>query len=114
MSRSDDLYRLPPGLPAPADDGACDHLPGMELPSLALPSTGGAAVDPGRLPGRVVLFFYPRTGRPDAEIPERWNAIPGARGCTPQACAFRDRHREIGALGAKVFGVSTQTSAYQR
>lgn len=114
MPRSDDLMRLPAGLPVPIDDGACRHLAGMTLPSLYLPSTGGRAVNLAERPGRTVVYIYPRTGHPDRESPAGWNEIPGARGCTPQSCAFRDRHAELGALGAAVFGLSTQATSCQR
>lgn len=98
----------------PVDDGACDHLPGMQIPSLPLASTGGRRVDLAWLPGRTVVYCYPRTGRPDQDPPKGWNDIPGARGCTPQACAFRDHHTELQALRARVFGLSTQDTAYQQ
>ena len=114
MPRTDDLYTLPEDLPAPVDDGACDHLLGMSLPTCPLPSTSGRLVDLAQLPGRTVVYCYPRTGRPDQPIPAGWNEIPGARGCTPQSCAFRDHYRELQALGARVFGMSTQTTDYQR
>jgi peroxiredoxin len=114
MARSDDLYALPPDLPKPTDDGACDHLPGCRLPAIALAATDGTTVDLAVLPGRSVVYCYPRTGRPDQEVPPGWNAIPGARGCTPQSCAYRDHHAELAALGARVFGLSTQEPAYQR
>lgn len=114
MARSDDLYQLPEGLPVPKDDGACDHLEGISLPPLALRSTSGADIDLSKLPGTTVLYCYPRTGRPDKEMPAGWNLIPGARGCTPQSCAFRDHHGELAALGARVFGLSTQTTDDQR
>jgi peroxiredoxin len=115
MPRSDNLYELPKGLPVPVDDGACAHLAGRRLPSLPLHSTGGRRVDLSQLAGRTVVYCYPRTGRPDQEVPTGWNQIPGARGCTPQSCAFRDHHRELLALGAgAVFGLSTQDTAYQR
>lgn len=97
-------------LPAPEDDGAVAHLPGRRLPSLALASTDGARVDLAALPGRVVVFVYPMTGVPGEALPQGWDMIPGARGCTPQACAFRDLHSELAAAGvAAVFGLSTQT-----
>jgi peroxiredoxin len=112
--RADNLYELPADLPAPVDDGACDHLSGMRLPSLPLPSTAARSVDLGALPGRTVVYCYPRTGQPGADLPTGWNEIPGARGCTPQSCAFRDHHDELRALGAQVFGVSTQDTDYQR
>ncbi len=101
-------------LPIPVDDGACDHLPGLWLPSVPLASTVGDAVDLAALPGRVVVYCYPRTGEPDRDPPREWNEIPGARGCTPQSCAFRDHYRELRALGAEVFGLSTQSTDYQR
>jgi peroxiredoxin len=114
MSRTDNLYELPKDLPVPIDDGACDHLAGMRVPSVPLKSTAGRVVDPATLPGRTVLYCYPRTGRPDVEPPQGWNEIPGARGCTPESCAFRDHFKELHALGAKVFGLSAQSSADQR
>ena len=113
--RSDNLYELPKGLPVPQDDGACDHLEGMTLPPIGLPSTGGRVVDLSRLAGTTVVYVYPRTGRPDQEVPTGWNDIPGARGCTPQSCAFRDHHAELQRTGAaRVFGLSMQDTAYQR
>jgi peroxiredoxin len=113
--RTDNLYELPKDLPAPQDDGACAHLAGMKLPPIGLPSTRGRVVDLSRLAGTAVVYVYPRTGRPDQELPTGWNAIPGARGCTPQSCAFRDHHEELQRAGAAhVFGLSTQDSAYQR
>jgi peroxiredoxin len=114
MARTDNVYELPDDLPVPADDGACDHLPGVALPATGLRSTGGGLVDLSKLDGRVVVYIYPRTGRPDQELPTGWNAIPGARGCTPQSCAFRDHQSELKSLGARVFGLSTQTTEYQR
>jgi peroxiredoxin len=115
VARADNLYELPAGLPVPRDDGACRHLPGRRLPRLALASTGGRSVDLSALAGRTVLYCYPRTGRPDEAPPPGWNEIPGARGCTPQSCAFRDHYLELKRAGAaRVFGLSTQDSAYQR
>ena len=106
---------LPPDLPAPQDDGAADHLTGMSLPELALPATNGQAVDLSVLPGRTVVYAYPRSGRPgEPSLVEGWDLIPGARGCTPEACGFRDHHAELRAAGANVFGLSTQDTAYQR
>jgi len=106
---------LPPDLPVPADDGAAAHLKGMVMPHVALPSTSGRLVDVGALgPGRTVLYVYPRTGRPDRGVPAGWDSIPGARGCTPESCGFRDHFAELTALGAGVFGVSTQDTDYQR
>lgn len=113
MARSDNLYELPADLPVPRDDGACAHLAGMVLPEVALPATSGELVTLARLTGTTVVYIYPRTGRPDQEIPAGWNEIPGARGCTPQSCAFRDHYAELRALGAAVFGLSTQTTDYQ-
>jgi len=113
--RSDNVYELPKDLPVPQDDGACDHLAGMTLPPIGLPSTRGRVVDLSRLAGTAVLYIYPRTGRPDQELPTGWNAIPGARGCTPQSCAFRDHYEELRRAGAAhVYGLSTQDTAYQR
>ena len=114
MPRSENLHKLPPNLLAPEDDGACGHLIGMRLPSVPLPSTGGRDVDLAALGGTTVVYCYPRTGRPDEDPPRGWTEIPGARGCTPQSCAFRDHNQELGALGARVFGLSTQTTDYQR
>jgi peroxiredoxin len=114
MGRSDDLYELPENLPVPTDDGACDHLTGSRLPSLSLRSTRNAFVDLSLHPGRTVVYIYPRTGRPDIDPPQGWNEIPGARGCTPQSCAFRDHYQELKGLGSEVFGLSTQDTEYQR
>ncbi len=114
MTRSDNVYELPEDLPVPEDDGACEHLPGTAVPALGLQSTGDEMVDLSKLKGRVVVYIYPRTGRPDRELPTGWNAIPGARGCTPQSCAFRDHHAELESLDASVFGLSTQTTEYQQ
>ena len=106
---------LPPDLPAPQDDGAADHLTGMSLPELALPATSGQAVDLSVLPGRTVVYAYPRSGRPgEPSLVEGWDLIPGARGCTPETCGFRDHHAELRAAGANVFGLSTQDTDYQR
>jgi peroxiredoxin len=107
-------YELPNDLPIPEDDGAADHLPGMRLPSVPLASTSGEIVDLSALPGRTVVYCYPMTGRPDRSLPAGWDEIPGARGCTPQTCSFRDHHAELRSLGASVFGSSTQDTEYQR
>ena len=113
--RGDDLYTLPAGLPVPVDDGACDHLPGLQIPPIALMATTGEDVRLDRSRARwTVVFAYPRTGVPDQDSPPGWDAIPGARGCTPQACAYRDHYAELTSLGAEVFGLSTQTTDYQR
>jgi peroxiredoxin len=114
MARQDNIYELPKDLPVPLDDGACNHLPGMRLPSVLLMSTAGRAVELAKISGRTVVYCYPRTGRPDQEPPQGWNEIPGARGCTPQSCAFRDHYQELRALGAEVFGLSTQDTKYQK
>jgi peroxiredoxin len=114
MARQDDIYTLPPELPVPIDDGSADHLRGLELPSIPLLATDRTWIDLASLPGRSVVYIYPRTGRPDQLIPAGWDGIPGARGCTPQSCAFRDHHAEIAALGARLFGLSTQDTEYQR
>ena len=110
-----DLGTLPANLPVPEDDGACDHLPGMTVPAMALPSTAGRSVilaEAGR--PRAVVYAYPRTGEPGKPSPDGWDQIPGARGCTPQSCSFRDHHKELLELGAEVFGLSSQTTAYQQ
>jgi peroxiredoxin len=110
-----DVYTLPRDLPVPIDDGAADHLRGAVVPSLTLASTSGSGVDLAALAARpAVLFFYPRTGEPGQPAGVEWDLIPGARGCTPQSCGFRDLHGEFRALGVAVAGVSTQTTAYQR
>jgi peroxiredoxin len=115
MARSDNLYELPRGLPVPQDDGACAHLTRMRVPSVTLASTAGGAVDLSALPGRTVAYCYPRTGRPDQDLLPGWNDIPGARGCTPQSCAFRDHYKELLELDVdRVYGLSTQDTAYQR
>ncbi len=103
-------------IPAPVDDGAAKHLAGMALPPVVLPVTDGTAVKLSGLPGRVVLFAYPRTGEPGKiSLVDDWDMIPGARGCTPHTCAFRDLFKELKAAGAQhVFGLSTQDTAYQR
>jgi peroxiredoxin len=106
---------LPADLPAPQDDGAARHLMRMRLPDLALPATSGPAVNLSKLKGRAVIYIYPRTGVPGVDAPAGWDDIPGARGCTPQSCGFRDHFAELKALGvAGVFGLSTQNTDYQR
>jgi len=114
MSPATNPHEVPEDLPVPVDDGACDHLPGMLLPSVPLRSTTGNLVDLSVLAGTSVVYCYPLTGRPDTALPEGWDEIPGARGCTPQSCAFRDHHAELQALDARVFGLSTQDTGYQR
>jgi len=106
---------LPPDIPVPQDDGAASHLAGMALPELALPATDGSTVDLSKLKGRTVVYIYPRTGVPGVDLPPGWNAIPGARGCTPQSCGFRDHAGELQRLGvAQLYGLSTQDTVYQR
>jgi peroxiredoxin len=106
---------LPPDIPVPQDDGAARHLAGTKLTDLALPATSGGTVNVARLAGRTVLYIYPRTGVPGVDAPPGWDDIPGARGCTPQSCGFRDHFGELTALGvAQVFGLSTQDNDYQR
>jgi peroxiredoxin len=111
-----DLLKLPEGLPVPVDDGAASHLPGVAMPVLSLPATDGRWVDLAALgSGRTVIYIYPMTGRPGVELPEGWDDIPGARGCTPESCGFRDLHAELLAAGAaQVFGLSSQSTEYQR
>src|SRR5579872_5104418 len=102
-------------LPQPADDGGADHLPGMLLPSIPLQATSGATIDLSTLQGRTVVYIYPRTGQPGIPLPDGWDAIPGARGCTPQSCSFRDHFAELKNLGVNhLFGLSTQDTPYQR
>ena len=112
-----DPTQLPDDLPVPEDDGATDHLKERRLPPVGLPATDGSTVRLDELPGRSVVFAYPRTGRPGEEPPSGeagWNAIPGARGCTPEACSFRDEKARFAERGARIFGLSTQDSDYQR
>lgn len=109
-------FPLPDDLPVPEDDGAADHLRGMELPDLSLPATDGTAVGLTDLPARTVIYVYPLTGRPDEDvIPEGWEDVPGARGCTPESRGFRSHYDELRDSGVgAVFGLSTQSSEYQR
>lgn len=114
-----DPMTLPADLPVPTDDGAADHLRGSAVPDIALVATDGRTISLARLAraggGRVVVYAYPRTGRPgQVALVEDWDQIPGARGCTPETCGFRDHHAELVAAGAEVFGLSTQDTDYQR
>ena len=106
---------LPAGIPVPQDDGGALHLTGMTLPDLALPATDGGTVNLSKLKGRTVVYVYPRTGVPGVDAPPGWDDIPGARGCTPQSCSFRDHFGELKRLGvAQLYGLSTQDTAYQQ
>jgi peroxiredoxin len=108
------VYALPENLPIPIDDGGAAHLLGMHLPNVQLWATDGSLVKINEIQGRLVLYCYPMTGQPNVPLPEGWDLIPGARGCTPQSCSFRDHYQEIKALGAEVIGLSVQDTAYQK
>lgn len=108
-----DYTSTPENLPVPQDDGAADHLLGMRLPAVALPSTLGGQTDVSTLSGYVLIYCYPMTGQPGVPLPPGWDQIPGARGCTPQNTAYRDHYTELEELGVQVFGLSTQSTAYQ-
>jgi peroxiredoxin len=111
---STDFSRLPADLPVPVDDGAADHLPGSALPDVSLPSTRGGELSlAAAARNLVVAYVYPRTGTPGVAAPEGWDDIPGARGCTPQSCAFRDAQQELAHHGASLIGISTQTPEEQ-
>ncbi len=102
-------------IPAPVDDGAARHLEGARLSPVSLPATDGTAVDLSALPGLSVVYAYPMTGRPGVPLPDGWDMLPGARGCTPQSCAFRDHAGALRALGVqRVFGLSSNDTAYLR
>ena len=105
---------MPDNLPRPVDDGACDHLIGRKLPNMDLVATDGGVVNLSAQSRKTVIYCYPMTGKPGVPLPDGWDEIPGARGCTPQSCSFRDHHAELSALGANVFGLSTQSTEYQR
>jgi peroxiredoxin len=109
------LTELPANLPRPKDDGGARHLRGMAIPDLALPSTSNRLVNLSKITApRTVVYCYPMTGRPGKALPQGWDDIPGARGCTPETCGFRDHHKDLAKLQAEVFGVSTQDTAYQQ
>jgi peroxiredoxin len=108
-----DPYTLPPDLPVPEDDGATDHLPGLRMPSLVLDSSQGPVDLVDLCAKRAALYVYPRTGKPGVPMLPGWDEMPGARGCTPQSCAFRDHAAELAELGAQVAGMSSQPLADQ-
>jgi len=109
------LNQLPPNLPRPKDDGGARHLKGMALPDLELPSTADRLVNLSKIQApRLVVYAYPMTGQPGKALPAGWDDIPGARGCTPETCGFRDHHKDLARLHADVFGISTQTTEYQQ
>jgi peroxiredoxin len=106
--------QLPADLPVPEDDGAAEHLPGTVMPSVTLPSTSGGTVDLATVGDPLaIVYVYPMTGTPGVALPEGWDQIPGARGCTPESLGFRSRYEELTELGAQVFGLSSQTPAEQ-
>lgn len=108
------LNQLPTDLPAPKDDGAANHLVGMRLPNISLSTTRDSKLNLGQFQGRLVIYCYPMTGQPNVALPEGWDQIPGARGCTPQSCSFRDHYQELRSLGAEVVGLSVQSTEYQQ
>jgi peroxiredoxin len=118
LSRRPDPFTLPQNLPVPKDDGACDHLVGMRIPGgVSLYSTLNRMVDAGEISNcgrKVVFFFYPMTGKPGVPLPKGWDSIPGARGCTPESCSYRDHYSEFVELGIEVYGISTQSTEDQR
>ncbi len=109
-----DINKLPENLPVPEDDGGSSHLIGAKIASIELRSTNGLKVDLGSIKGKGVIYCYPMTGRPDVPLPDGWDEIPGARGCTPQSCSYRDHYKEFQELGTEVYGLSTQTTDYQK
>ncbi len=104
---------LPSNLPVPQDDGASSHLLGKSLPNIILHSTSDKQVNISNIEGKVVFYCYPMTGQPGIKLPDGWDSIPGARGCTPQSCSFRDHYQELQALSTQVYGISTQESTAQ-
>lgn len=107
------LSKLPNDLPAPIDDGAANHLTVLFLPDIGLSATNGELIQINKLQGRYVIYIYPMTGQPNIALPDGWDSIPGARGCTPQSCSFRDHADELEKLNTKIFGLSSQTTEYQ-
>lgn len=110
----DNLAYLPEGLPVPIDDRACNHLIGLSIPGMQLKSTSGEFIFLKELTGKLVIYLYPMTGPSEIPLPKGWDEIPGARGCTPQACSFRNHYNELQELGVSVFGMSTQPSEFQK
>ena len=108
------LTDIPQDLPIPIDDGKCNHLTNSYLPDVILNSTKDEKINLSKLQGLWVLYFYPMTGRPDVKLPDGWNEIPGARGCTPQSCSFKDNFEKLKSLNANVYGISTQSTNYQK
>ncbi len=108
------VYEIPPNLPIPENDGSTNHLRGLRLPNISLKATDGSTVSFGNISNRLVIYCYPMTGQPNVALPDGWDQIPGARGCTPQSCSFRDHYQELQALGAEVVGLSVQTTVYQK
>jgi len=108
------LNQLPADLPIPQDDGSTNHLRGMRLPNVSLAATNGKTINLGDIKAKLVIYCYPMTGQPNVALPDGWDQIPGARGCTPQSCSFRDHYQELQALGAEVIGLSVKTSEYQK
>jgi peroxiredoxin len=106
--------QLPADLPIPQDDGATNHLKGMRLPAVSLSATNGETITLSEVRGKLVIYCYPMTGQPNVALPDGWDQIPGARGCTPQSCSFRDHYQELQALNAAVLGLSVQTTEYQK
>lgn len=104
---------LPADLPVPEDDGAAAHLTGADMPSITLPATTGEAVNLGTLGPRAIVYVYPMTGTPGVPLPDGWDDVPGARGCTPESMGFRSHYEELTALGAQVYGLSVQSTADQ-
>jgi peroxiredoxin len=115
FAQQTNLNELPANLPRPTDDGGARHLKGMAMPDLELPSTANRRVNLSKIDApRVVIYAYPMTGRPDRQLPAGWDDIPGARGCTPETCGFRDHHKDLAKLHTEVYGVSTQDTPYQQ
>lgn len=108
------IHQLPADLPIPLDDGAAAHLIGMSVPNVTLMGTNGKKIDLSAAKNWLVIYCYPMTGQPNVALPEGWDQIPGARGCTPQSCSFRDHYQELQDLGAEVIGLSVQSTEYQQ